>query len=140
MAKELSNEEKAMLLLQRGFALELARTMRIKHKHDLSPLKSVDLISLVVRALRALERENPLRAEKELTELLAVLVAGPLDLNTELGFELLVRDDSRKVRALATQICRREAEGQTHLSPDSNSPIETDFELETNIHETEEEN
>jgi hypothetical protein len=140
MAKELSNEEKAMLLLQRGFALELARTMRIKHKYELSPMKSVDLISLVVRALRALERENPLRAEKELTELLAVLVSEPLGLNDTLGFELLVRDDSRKVRALATQICRGEAESQTHLSADPNSPIETDFEQEANVHTTDEEN
>ena len=140
MAKDMTNEEMALLLLQPGCALELARAMRIKHPHELSPLKSVDLVSLVVRALRALARENSLQAERELTELLAVLVSGPLAVNVELGFELLVRDDSRRVRAVATQICRREAEGQSHLNADPNNPFKTDFEQETNIHTTDEEN
>lgn len=140
MAKEMTNEEKALLLLQPGFALELARAMRIKHQHELSPLKSVDLITLVMRALRALDRQNSRQAEKELTELLAVLVSVPLGVNEALGFELLVRDDSRKVRALATQICREAAEGQAHLSTDSNSASETNFKTETIINATEEEN
>ena len=140
MANDMTNEEMALLLLQPGCALELVRAMRIRHPHELSPLKTVDLISLVVRALRALGRENLQQAEREMTELLAVLVSVPLDVNEELGFELLVRDDSRRVRALATQICRREAEGQSNFNVDPNSHFETNFEQETNIHSTDEEN
>lgn len=140
MPKDMTNEEKALLLLQPGFASELVRAMRIKHQHELSPLMSVDLIGLVMRALRALERQNTRHAEKELTELLAVLVSTPLGVSEALGFELLVRDDSRKVRALATQICRKEAEGQSYLNANSNSFLESEFDQEINIHPTDEEN
>ena len=140
MANDMTNEEKAMLLLQPGFALELACSMRIKNQYDLSELKSVNLIPLVVRALRALKRQNSRQVESELTELLAVLVSGPLGLNEALGFELLVRDDSRKVRALATQICRKEAEDRNELSTEPKSPFESHFDQETNIHSTDEEN
>ena len=126
MTSEMNESERAMVLLEPGVAMDLARRMRIQHLHELSALQAVDLIGPLVRALRALERQNLQRAQKELTEVLAVLVAAPLGLNDALGFELLIREDSRKVRMLATQICRQEAEGHASVSADSD--IEIQFE------------
>jgi len=105
-----SETEQAQMLLKRGLALELVRSMQIRNRHHLGPDKTVNLIALVAKSLSALERERPESAERALTELLAILVAEELGLSAALGFELMVRDESRKVLHMANRICRDEAE------------------------------
>jgi hypothetical protein len=115
-------------LLQPGKALLLAQVRRIEHMHALTATKSVDLVSLVVRALKSLGSNNLDDAECLLTELLAVLISENLEMNQALGFELTVRDDAHKVQTLATQILLGEADDFPTLGWQADSPIEMNLE------------
>jgi len=126
-------------LLQPGKALLLAQVRRIEHLHTLSPTKSIDIVSLVVRSLRSLSRQEVEEAERYLTELLAVLVAEHLELNLALGLELTVRDDAHKVHTLATQILLGEADSYTSEDAPDQSQIEISLDETTRRLNTEEE-
>ena len=110
MSKAISKEKQAQLLLEPGFALELVRTARMKNFYKVSETKSVDLVKLVAKSLLAIDDEKPAIATKYLTELLAILISHQINLNEEIGFELTVRDDFRKVKHMANRLCRDAAE------------------------------
>lgn len=139
MTDDMSKEKQAQLLLEPGFALELVRAARIKNIYEVSEIKSVDLVNLVVKSLLAIEREKPIIAEKHLTELLAVLIARQINMNEEIGFELTVRDDLRKVKYMATRFCRDEAEKMTLDQAPKSVRIDVDSEHHSNGNITDEE-
>jgi hypothetical protein len=131
MSEAISKEKQAQLLLQPGYALQIARAARIKNIYEVSEFKSVDLVKLVANSMLAIEHEKPAVAERYLTELLAVLISRQVNLSEEIGFELTVRDDLRKVKQMANRLCRDAAEQgaldkaptstQIHRDPDDHS-------------------
>ena len=81
MSKAISKEKQAQLLLEPGFALELARAARMRNVYKVSETKSVDLVKLVAKSLIAIDQEKPTIATKYLTELLAILISHQINLN-----------------------------------------------------------
>lgn len=126
MSKAISKEKQAQLLLEPDFALELVRAARIKNVYKVSETKSVDLVKLVAKSLLAIDQEKPTIATKYLTELLAILISHQINLNEEIGFELTVRDDLRKVKQMANRFCRDAAEELALDKPPTSAQIQFD--------------
>jgi hypothetical protein len=140
MSKAISKEKQAQLLLEPGFALELVRAARMKNVYKVSETKSVDLVKLVAKSLLAIDHEKPTIATKYLTELLAILISHQINLNEEIGFELTVRDDLRKVKHMANRFCRDAAEEMALDQAPKSFHIEIDPKQQSKTTATEEEN
>lgn len=100
-----NKEELAQHLLEPGQALRLAKKHRIKSVIRLSEDMSVDMVSLVARALSAIELNKPKSAERALTDLLVVLLAEPMQIEKEVALELRLRREFPQVLREARKIC-----------------------------------
>lgn len=105
MEQSKNKEELAQHLLEPGQALRLAKKHRIQSLIRLSEDMSVDMVSLVARALSAIELSKPKSAERALTDLLVVLLAKPMQIEKEVALELRLRREFPQVLREARKIC-----------------------------------